>query len=175
MTERVVMSEVDAFTTGAIGQPGQRTFYVQARAGRRAVSVKCEKQQVALLGQYLQGMLADLPPASDQPLPSSLELREPVEATFVLGGFALGIDHENDRVVLQLEEVREQSEDDEESGEVEEDEDDESRSMLRVALTRGQVDAFCRHAVDVVAAGRPSCRWCGRPIDPDGHACPRMN
>ena len=46
---------------------------------------------------------------------------------------------------------------------------------MRLFLTRSQARGFCDHAGEVVAAGRPACVFCGRPKDPDGHICPRMN
>jgi uncharacterized repeat protein (TIGR03847 family) len=55
-----------------------------------------------------------------------------------------------------------------------EEEDDEGASV-KVRLTRAQVSAFVGHARALVAAGRPPCRFCGLPLDPDGHMCPRMN
>jgi len=51
----------------------------------------------------------------------------------------------------------------------------EQRTGLRLEITRSVAAVFCARAKEIVAAGRPSCRWCGRPIDPDGHPCPRMN
>jgi uncharacterized repeat protein (TIGR03847 family) len=181
MSERHHLGDVDAFTAGAVGRPGQRTFFLQARVGRTAVSVKCEKQQVAALAQYLQGMLDDLPTPTDQPVPSALELAEPLEAAFVLGAIAVGVDQRADRIVLQLNEmalVDDESDDEtDEADEVDEPAlvDDEEHGAVTVSLTRGQAGAFCRHAEAVVSAGRPTCRWCGRPIDPDGHPCARMN
>ena len=53
--------EVDTFTAGAGGRPGARTFFLQARQGRTRVAVKCEKQQVAAISQYLRRVLNDLP------------------------------------------------------------------------------------------------------------------
>lgn len=173
MTDRHDLGDVDAFTAGAIGRPGQRTFFLQARVGHSAVSVKCEKQQVAALAQYLQGMLDDLPTPTDQPVPSALELAEPPQPVFVLGAIAVGVDQRTDRIVLQLNELVPNDEDDEEQSFVELDEDE--HAAVTVSLTRGQAQAFCRHAQTVVSAGRPACRWCGRPIDPDGHPCARMN
>jgi uncharacterized repeat protein (TIGR03847 family) len=167
MSERYDLGEVDAFTIGTVGRPGQRTFYIQARNGGQAVTVKCEKQQVAALGQYLRGVLDDLPAATDEPLGASLSMVEPIVAAFVLGPVAVGVDTDRDRIVLQLEEVSDTDEDDPD--------DEADVTNLRVELTRGQVQAFCRLAEETVAAGRPPCRWCGRPLDPDGHACPRMN
>src|SRR5690606_4242645 len=97
--------QVDTFTTGAIGRPGERTFYLQARQGRQRVAVKCEKQQVGAIVQYLRKVLNDLPPAEDRALPGSLELVEPVEQVFVLGPIGLGYDRQADRLVVQLEEL----------------------------------------------------------------------
>lgn len=159
--------EVDTFTTGAIGRPGARTFFLQARHGRTRVAVKCEKQQVAAISHYLRRVLVDLPPAEDRPLPGALELIEPLDEAFVLGPIGLGYDRASDRLIVQLDEIDVL--------------DEEGESVaghdghVRLYVTRGQAAAFCDHADHVVAAGRPDCRWCNLPIDPDGHACPRMN
>ena len=161
--------DVDAFTTGTVGRPGHRTFYVQIRAGRQRVTVKCEKQQAAAIVQYLRKVLSDLPPAEDRPMPGALELAEPLDASFVLGPIGLGYDRASDRVLIQLEEVGEVDED----GELIDDDDD--RGHVRLYVSRGQAAAFCDHADRLVEAGRPDCQWCGNPIDPDGHPCPRMN
>lgn len=173
---------VDLFTTGAVGEPGARTFYLQAQAGRQRVAVKCEKQQVAAITQYLRRVLNDLPPPEDRPLDAALTLREPVSEAFVLGPIGLGYDRASDRLVVQLEEVGAERD-------VEDDDPDVAAALeamresigatgeghVRVYVTRGQALAFCDHADKVIAAGRPDCRWCSQPIDPDGHACPRMN
>jgi uncharacterized repeat protein (TIGR03847 family) len=161
--------EVNAFTVGTVGRPGERTFLIQVRTDDQRVTVKCEKQQTAAIVQYLRRVLADLPPAEDRPMPGALELREPVDAAFVLGPIGLGYDRSNDRVLIQLEEI----------GEVDEEgepvDDDDERGHVRLYLSRGQAAAFCDHADGVVEAGRPTCQWCGFPMDPDGHDCPRMN
>lgn len=162
--------DVDSFTVGAIGRPGQRTFLLQARRGRERVTVKCEKQQAAAIADYLRKVLNDLPPAEDRPMPSSLELAAPLDVAFVLGPVGLGYERANDRVLVQLDEIVPVDEDGEPDPEALED-----RSRVRVLLTRGQVEAFCEQADQLVAAGRPPCRWCSLPIDPDGHICPRMN
>lgn len=155
---------VETFTTGAVGSPGQRVFFFQARQGGQRVAIKCEKQQVIAVSEYLRTLLSDLPPAEDRPVPSSLELAEPVEGAFVLGPIGLGYDHASDRLVVQLEELGDPDTDDEVGG-----------GHVRVFLTRGQAVAFCERADTIVNSGRPDCNWCGLPIDPNGHACPRMN
>jgi len=162
--------EVDSFTIGAIGQPGQRTFLLQARRGGERVTVKCEKQQAAAIADHLRKVLNDLPPAADRPMPGVLELAPPIEPTFVLGPIGLGYERSSDRMLIQLEEFV--PVDDEGEQDPEETLD---RGRVRMFLTRGQVQAFCDMADSLVAAGRPTCIWCGNPMDPDGHPCPRMN
>jgi uncharacterized repeat protein (TIGR03847 family) len=162
--------EVDAFTTGTTGRPGQRVFFLQARVGADVVSLKCEKQQVSALAEYVARLLKDLPPPSNRPMPAALELRAPVDAGFVIGPMGLVFDAELDLFVLMVEEA------------VALDEDGEpdlaalgDQGRLRLRLSRGQAAAFCERAAEIVSAGRPNCLFCGMPIDPDGHPCPRMN
>ena len=103
-------------------------------------------------------------------MPGALELAPPIEPIFVLGPIGLGYERSSDRMLIQLEEFV--PVDDEGEQDPEEVED---RGRIRVFLTRGQVQAFCEMADSLVAAGRPTCMWCGNPMDPDGHPCPRMN
>lgn len=163
--------EAEAFATGAIGQPGERVFYLQVRADGATVCVKCEKTQVAELARYLRNFLSDLPEVPVAGEPASLV--SPVEQDFVLGSIGLGIDRASSRVVVQLEELV-MVEDDDDAFDLVDDEDDQS-SVVRVMLTAAQARAFCDTAERVVGAGRETCRWCGSPMDPAGHACPRFN
>lgn len=171
--------KADAFATGAIGQPGQRTFYLQVRADGRTVSVKCEKTQVQALSNYLRDMLSDLPETGPSVDPMTASLMSPVEQDFVLGSIGLGVDRSNMRMVVQLEEMVFLDEDDEEEDIFEvmsDDEDDESpTTVVRVLLTPEQVRAFCDTADLFVSAGRTTCKWCSQPMDPAGHACPKFN
>ena len=102
--------DVDSFTTGTVGEPGNRTFYMQVRADGQRVSVKCEKQQTAAIVDYLRKVLSDLPPPEDRPMPGALELAPPIDASFVLGPIGLGYDRSSDKVLIQLEEVGEVNE-----------------------------------------------------------------
>jgi len=164
--------EVDTFTAAAVGEPGSRTFFLHARAGQQRVTVKCEKQQVTAIAQYLRRVLSDLPPPEDRPLP--FDLHDPGEQSFVLGPIGLGYDRGNDRLLVQLEELAPPAPDEDDDEDAPADDDDD-RSHVRLYMTRSQAAAFCEHADELVAAGRPTCQWCGNPIDPDGHPCPRMN
>jgi uncharacterized repeat protein (TIGR03847 family) len=163
--------EVDAFTVGALGRPGERIFFIQVRRGANRVTIKCEKQQAAAIAEHLRRILNDLPAPTEKPIAAAMQLAEPIEPAFVLGPVGLGYDRATDRVLVQLEEVIELDEE----GEPLDESDDDGRGYVRAFVTRHQAHAFCLHADEVVAAGRPACIWCARPIDPDGHACPRMN
>ena len=170
---------VDVITSGAIGEPGQRTFYIQARAGARIVTIRSEKQQVAAIAKYLRRALAHLPIPEGQPPRSVMQLTEPIQEAFVLGAVALEFNRENDDFVLHLKEFAPLTQNDDD--EFEDDDDDDNPmenipgSRARVSMTRAQAMAFCDNADRIVSAGRPDCEFCGLPINADGHFCPRMN
>jgi uncharacterized repeat protein (TIGR03847 family) len=173
--------EVDEFSASAIGEPGSRVFYLSARHGRQRVTVRCEKLQVKAISTWLRNVLNDLPPTEHRPLLGQPDLGVAPDHAFVLGPIGLGYDRVNDRLLVQLEELIDADIDDD----TDDDDDAETtpadatesvdRGHIRFYVTRGQADAFCEHADRVVAAGRPPCQWCGQPIDPQGHACPRLN
>jgi uncharacterized repeat protein (TIGR03847 family) len=151
----------DVFTTGTIGPPGQRVFYLQVRDGDLVVTVRCEKQQVAALSEYFDGLLEDLEPAPYGLAAGDLELTEPVQEAWTVGPIGVAYDEPGDRIIVVLEELT--------------DDEAEEGATVKVRLSRAQVSAFVRHARAIVSAGRPPCRFCGLPLDPEGHACPRMN
>lgn len=162
----------DAFTTAALGRPGQRVFLIQVRGEGEILTLKCEKQQVAAIAHYVRELLADLPD-QDTPFPDALDLVhtsavESGEFDFVVGPIGVAYDRELDRIVVQLDEMVPLNEEGEPDPDV-------VAGRVRGMITRGQALAFCDQAEDIIAAGRPNCRWCGYPIDPDGHPCPRMN
>ena len=159
--------DIDAFTTAAIGEPGSRTFYLQIRSQGRHITIKCEKQQVAALSQYIRQLLADAPDVKERPLDDAMQMSTPNDVEFVVGTVGIAYDPRSDHMVIQIDEMR----DDEAFTEGEDDE----VGRVRIYISRGQAAAFCEHADDVVAAGRPACIFCGRPKNVDGHACPRMN
>jgi uncharacterized repeat protein (TIGR03847 family) len=151
----------DVFTAGTVGPPGQRVFYFQAKDGPTVVTLRCEKQQVAALAEYFDGLLDDLEPTPYGLAAGDLQLIEPFEEGWTVGPIGVAYDEPDDRIVVVLEELV--------------DEEGDPGASVRVRLTRAQVQAFVNHARGIVAAGRPPCRFCGLPIDPDGHPCPRMN
>lgn len=160
MPESFELPSVDAITFGTIGEPGQRVFYVQAWAGRTTVTLKLEKQQVAGLAAALQQVLADLPTeASPAPAPA---LQPPVEAAWAVGGIGIStFDEATQRVTLLLEEMIL--------------EEEGAPATAQLGVTIAQMVALVDRGQELVAGGRPNCALCGRPMDPDGHICPKTN
>jgi uncharacterized repeat protein (TIGR03847 family) len=156
----------DHFTAGAVGQPGQRVFYLQSRDAGRLVTLKVEKEHVRALAEYLGGLLARVkgaPGAARGPA----ELIEPLEAAWDVGSLAVGYDESQDRVVVEASELIEPPE--EEGG------PEPEPAMARFRITRAQAAAFVERAGELMKAGRPTCPVCSRPMDPEGHVCPRSN
>lgn len=161
------LPEPDRFTAGTVGPPGQRVFYLQARAGAQVVTLRLEKAQVAALAEYLASVLVDLPTPDPDSLPEDLELVEPVVAEWVVGQIGVVFDEERDRMLVQAEELLDEA--------AEEPGDEPDQGVARFGLTRSQVAAFVGRAAELVAAGRPPCELCGRPKDPVDHMCIKTN
>jgi uncharacterized repeat protein (TIGR03847 family) len=169
----------ERFVAGAVGRPGDRAFYLQARAGRRVTSVGLEKFQVTLLAERLEELLdevlrrsggeAHVPAVAPTELRDDGPLEQPVEEEFKVGTMALAWDPDDERVVIEAQEVTE-AEEDAEVGE-----DDPAIAVLRVRISAAQARAFAERALQLVAAGRPPCPLCGLPLDAEGHVCPRQN
>ncbi|HXH82236.1 MAG TPA: DUF3090 family protein [Candidatus Tectomicrobia bacterium] len=151
----------DRFTAGAVGPPGQRVFYLQASEGDTLVTLKCEKDQVSALGEYLAGLLVRLGTVVE-PAREDAKLVEPVEPAWTVASIGVGYDEGDDRIVIVASELIE----DEREGEP---------ASARFAITRPQAAAFVGRARTLVKAGRPTCPMCGQPRDPGGHLCPRAN
>jgi len=168
------LPEVEWATVGTVGEPGQRTFYFQARQGAQLITLKLEKQQVAAMARFIGEILSDLPVADDVPDDEVLALVEPVEADWVVGAIQLAYDSSADRIIILAEEIGEVDEEDEEEGESDRTPDPD-RGAGRLGLTRPQAAGLVRRGWDLVNAGRPRCSLCGHPMDPEGHSCPRTN
>lgn len=165
MSSSFELPEVEQVNLGTVGPPGQRSFYLQARQGTHLVTLKMEKQQVEALGELLSELLVDLP-GGGAPAVGPGELEEPVLAEWAVGGMQLAYDPVAERIVALAEEVP--------AGEGEPAED-ASDGVARLAITPGQAAGIARRAEELVEAGRPPCPLCGRPMDPEGHSCPKTN
>ena len=160
----------DHFTAGAVGPPGQRAFYLQSRDAGRLITLKVEKEHVRALAEYLGGLLARVKCAPGAAR-GAAELLEPLEAAWDVGSLAVGYDESQDRVVVEASELIEADEAEEESAPAPEPEP----AMARFRITRAQAAAFVERANELMKGGRPTCPVCSRPMDPEGHVCPRAN
>jgi uncharacterized repeat protein (TIGR03847 family) len=162
-------------TVGAIGPPGKRIFYFQARQENQVVSLKLEKDQVLFLAGGLSEVLADLATPASVPADSELELEEPVEAEWAVGSMQLAYDPVADRVMITAREIASLDEEpgpDDLSSEVEPGEP--AGAVARVALTREQAAGLIAHGKVLLRGGRPPCPLCGYPLGED-HSCPKTN
>jgi uncharacterized repeat protein (TIGR03847 family) len=169
----------DRFVAGTVGQPGDRTFYLQASGDGRTVSVALEKLQVQVLGERLEELLqtvrrqtdADVPALAPKELEDTAPLDTPVEEEFRVGSMGLAWETDQERLVIEaLAQPEEGQEEVEPLSDV-----TEGPDALRVRITAAMARAFIVRAERVVAAGRPPCPLCGLPLDPEGHICPRQN
>ncbi|MET8151773.1 DUF3090 domain-containing protein [Actinoplanes sp. NPDC049668] len=184
----------ERFVAGTVGEPGDRTFFLQARGGGRVVSVALEKVQVSLLAEKLEELLTEasrrfgveLPEVPVLAINDNEPLDTPVDEEFRVGTLGLAFDVDTATVVIEAIEAGESDaevelgEEDDDDAPVDGDEDDDDEpdddlDRLRVRLTPEATRAFIDRARRVVAAGRPPCPLCGQPLDPAGHLCPRHN
>jgi uncharacterized repeat protein (TIGR03847 family) len=172
VTEILDLDDVDALGAGAIGEPGRRTFLIQAVCRGETLSILLEKEQVRLLAtevlQFLERIDRDFPetPSDDSELDGSVRDADPLFRARVLG---IGYDPRRGRVVLELREWPDDEIPDELEGEAPE------PRLARIHASRAQIRAMARNGISAVEAGRPTCRLCELPMDPDGHWCPRSN
>lgn len=168
------LNPVQHIIADAIGEPGKRTFFIQARAESELVTLVLEKQEVANLAisvlqllEELEEKYPDLPPVNTKK--KTLYAESPVEPAFRVGQLMVGYDEDDDMVWLIAKALVVN-----ESGSIVDPEDDEVPAVRFVA-TREQMRALSDHALEVIAKGRPTCPLCGRPIDREGHFCPRSD
>lgn len=188
--------DVRRLATGAIGEPGQRTFFIQVDAEDTVLSVKCEKQQVAVIAMHIRNLLKDLPEPESAAARADF-VADPTLPDFVLGTVGIGYDRSGGRIFLQLDEMAfdpdaadgefaastlHQGDEDDLDGDLDGgldgnigDDDEPDTDRIRLFLSPAQAVAFCDAADFAVAGGREPCRWCGTPKDPRGHVCPRLN
>ncbi|GIF26234.1 putative repeat protein (TIGR03847 family) [Actinoplanes tereljensis] len=186
----------ERFVAGTVGEPGDRTFFLQARGSGRVISVALEKVQVSLLAEKLEELLVeankrfgvDLPDAPILAGHDNEPLDTPVDEEFRVGTLGLAFDVDSGTVVIEAieageaeveielgDDVPDTDDDDDDDDDEDDDEPDDDLDRLRVRLSPEATRAFIDRARRVVAAGRPPCPLCGQPLDPAGHLCPRHN
>src|SRR4029077_1318982 len=90
VSESFQLAEPDHFTAGAVGQPGQRVFYLQARERRSLITLKCEKEQVSALAEYLSGLIEKLPKGAVEGEAGKGDLLQPMDAAWAVGSIGVG-------------------------------------------------------------------------------------
>jgi conserved hypothetical protein len=167
------LGPVERITTDAVGEPGLRVFYLQARGRSQTLTVVVEKQQVQLLAASVLELLADLEVETGSgPGDEDLDLEEPLDPRWRAGRLSIGYDQERDLFMLEIEEFRPDAQEEEEDPPNPVVDDPET---VRLWATREQMLALARRGAEVAERGRPTCQFCGNPMDPEGHACPAMN
>jgi uncharacterized repeat protein (TIGR03847 family) len=207
------LDPVDRITAGALGPPGDRTFYLQARSGDDVATLTVEKQQVQLLSASILEILARVgKETTEGPEEEAMALEEPIDPLWRAGRLSIGYVEERDLLLLEVYELVEGEDEDEadEDDDAEEDPaapeeavaehlealeaieeletpealeaieamealDEPTGERVRMFATREQMLSLSRHGALVASRGRPTCQFCGNPIDPDGHVCPAMN
>jgi len=180
----------DRFVAGTVGQPGNRTFYLQARDGGRIVSVVLEKVQVALLAERLTQLLtevrergANVPQEPALADVDTAPLDEPLNETFRVGSMTIVWNGDDESITLEAralaedEDVASDALDVDQLMGIEDDDEDEvdESDLVRVRLDATKALVFAQRALEIVAAGRPPCPFCGQPLNPEGHICTRRN
>ena len=161
-----VFHSVDRFVAGTVGEPGERAFFIQARSERRLVTLALEKAQVAALAERLSIVISDLQ-RSDLSLKmrtlaqDDAALDTPIESEFEVGSISMSWDESTSQMSIELFEITAV--------------DGQAGNSLKVLLDISQCGAFVKRSKALVSAGRLPCPFCGFPIDPQAHLCPRAN
>jgi len=155
----------ERFVAGTVGVPGERTFFLQARDGVRVTSVSLEKEQVSVLAERLDDLLERVGESAEMAIDVDTDahpLDQPIEEEFRVGTMTLAWDEDDSAVVV-------------EAFALTADEEEEAQEALEVHMTPEMARSFAARARRVISAGRPPCQFCGQPLNPSGHICPRAN
>ena len=180
---------VDRFVTGTVGQPGERAFYIQARFSGSLVTVAIEKTQAQALVERLQILLKEIRKKKEIEIPhkeisvrDDQPLEPPIAEDFRAGVMAITWLNAEAKIMIEAQAISEEiildgtdSETDESDPKLIPDDDLAGPDLLRVKLSITQVKEFIARTTAVIDAGRAPCTFCGIPIDPNGHLCPRAN
>lgn len=168
MPEQIELNPATHITIGTVGEPGNRTFYLQGSQGSNVISLVIEKAQASMIAEAIDGLLGDI--SADHPglvpkddvalLTVDLRLREPGPELFRAGNLGLGFSEESNRIIIVAYELVEEG---------------IEPGMVSFWGTFDQMRALVEHARKVVKSGRPVCGNCGESMDAEGHFCPRRN
>jgi uncharacterized repeat protein (TIGR03847 family) len=185
MGEVIELDDIDGLGAGAVGEPGKRAFYIQARTEHAQLTVLVEKEQIALLATeavaFLDRIAGEYPEIPLAVPEVQTQLHEPTVPLFRARLIGLGFDPERELVLLELreraadEDDDDDDDDDEVVAELSGEDDEEVGYVARIYATRAQVRAMAARGAEAVTGGRLPCPLCEMPMDPAGHRCPRWN
>lgn len=164
------LNPVTHITTDAIGQPGQRVFYIQASQDSQVVTLLVEKIQIQSMAliveqlmQELKERFPNLPNAESDYVEKNMHILPPIDPLFRVGEINLAYDSDRDLTCLIITEI------------ITDEFEPENARSVRFWSTRSQLAALAAWGLDVANHGRPLCPQCGEPMDPEGHFCPKKN
>ena len=164
---RHTFNSPERFVAGTVGEPGERAFFIQVREANRLLSVALEKAQVQAIAERLEVVISEVrktvPLVAIAKLPTDdAPLESPIDAEFQVGAISLSWEEQAQQICLELYEL-------------EEDEEDNDGEVVEINISLSMALSFSQRSKAVVNAGRLPCPFCGSPIDPRGHLCPRAN
>jgi uncharacterized repeat protein (TIGR03847 family) len=164
------LDPVDRIAVAALGEPGQRQFFLLASGSGRQLTLTCEKSQIqAIIVRLHQMMEAHGIQVAHEAAAASLR---PGEPEWRVGELGLGY-HEARQMFVLVASQAAAGEEGEPAAAAERPEAE--APSVRFWLSHEQVTAFAKQAETVLTAGRPLCPRCGLPMDPAGHPCPVSN
>ena len=163
------LDPVEAIAVAAVGEPGQRQFFLMASGQGRTLTLACEKAQIQALIVRLHQMM-DAQGIEVEGKAASGRRLQPGEPEWQVAEMGLGYHAERQMFVLVASEGAAPAQ-----GEATPEEPSEEGPSVRFWLSHRQVADFSKQAEEVLSAGRPLCPRCGLPMDPAGHPCPANN
>jgi len=172
---------VQSFVVCAIGEPGAREFFLQIESGQGQTTISIEKEQAIGLVNKLEELLRELrrrkiyPKSVPNLSLANISPNYPIDENFRAGLMGITWLSDEERIAIEIQEL---STDpliqdllpigDEISGEY-------APEIARAILSIEQAKLFTVRTMEIVNSGRQPCPFCGLPINPAGHLCPRAN
>jgi uncharacterized repeat protein (TIGR03847 family) len=167
---------------GTVGIPGERQFFLQVSSDIGLTCVAIEKSQAMALSERVRLMIRELrrnqlASLDELNLPSVFDdgsLEFPITEDFRAGVIGISWSQEDQRILVEVQAIGDESVTelltDEEAVLIE-----DAPDLLTFSLRISQARSLCDRTDAVVAAGRQPCPFCGLPVNPEGHLCPRAN
>ena len=149
------LNPITHITVDAIGQPGERVFYLQGRNATQEITLLVEKFQIQTLALAIENLMSELREKMPDLLDASPDYNEdemllepPLDPLFRVGELSLGYDPAQDLMILIAKEVPVNLAEDDETPE-------DSLSEIRFWCTRSQLWAMARWGIELSSRGRP--------------------